>query len=761
MNPTSCFTPRRMGIHRINGSWLLLGALFTVKVVMAGEPGRILCQRQDWGQLVVSRSVLSNQLTIGQTTFEHGLGTHANSVVRIELAEPADRFEAKVGVDHNPDTKPNKGSVQFIVELDNRARYTSPVLRSGMEPVAVSVALEGARTFVLRVTDAGDGISYDQADWAAAKVILKNGKEIALHELPVTQPPKPSAPVSIPPPAATPLPDSWRAVVTNNAAVPLWRPADVRQTKLEGEWGRRMDVTGQRIAKTDLAKLLGQLGNSKPGAVYLGLGKFMDATSRLAAYDPSLRPTRDALINGVLAAQSPEGYIGCWKPGPLLATTGQWEVHELTYIIVGLCTDYRYFGEKRVLDAARRAGDYLITHLRPLREHCAQGLIGLDLALLALSEQTGDTKYRDFLLQNVAPTRWEPYDRAPFDHLYEWLALDVGQLQLCSCAPDPKLLFRSHRLLEHLDAGGGLLVTGGSSHHEKVNTTHASDVLVETCSTAYLIRALGRTFELTGDLRCLEIIERSVNNALFAAQTPDGATIYYFTEHEGKGRHGPYVCCPMNYLRIISELPEHVAYARPNAIALAQYVPGRYEISLDNQRRVALEIATAYPADDLVQIKVAPGKPGRFALHLRIPEWCPNPQIELGGKAQPASQPGSWTVIERAWRDGDTITLRLPMHWQWVSGKATQTGKRALLRGPLVWRLDPTRSNLAGLNLDAVVPVTVPDAPERSNLTVYLKDETATADLLFVPYAAPGGTKLWFQLPRKCGNLSEDSTERK
>lgn len=146
----------------------------------AAEAGRVICRRQDWGQLMVDRSVLTNQLTIGTTNFAHGLGTHANSELLVELPAPAERFEAQVGVDHNPDTKPDKGSVEFIIEVNNRARYTSPVLRSGMDPVAVSVPLDGARVFVLRVTDAGNGIAYDQADWAAAKVILKDGKEITV-----------------------------------------------------------------------------------------------------------------------------------------------------------------------------------------------------------------------------------------------------------------------------------------------------------------------------------------------------------------------------------------------------------------------------------------------------------------------------------------------------------------------------------------------------------------------------------------------------
>jgi alpha-galactosidase len=48
--------------------------------------------------------------------------------------------------------------------------------------------LKGAREFVLRVLDAGDGVSYDQADWADASVTLESGRKVWLDEMPIVQP---------------------------------------------------------------------------------------------------------------------------------------------------------------------------------------------------------------------------------------------------------------------------------------------------------------------------------------------------------------------------------------------------------------------------------------------------------------------------------------------------------------------------------------------------------------------------------------------
>jgi len=51
----------------------------------------------------------------------------------------------------------------------------------------VNVDLGGATEFVLQIAETPDGISCDQADWAEAKVILQNGRELWLADLPLRE----------------------------------------------------------------------------------------------------------------------------------------------------------------------------------------------------------------------------------------------------------------------------------------------------------------------------------------------------------------------------------------------------------------------------------------------------------------------------------------------------------------------------------------------------------------------------------------------
>lgn len=106
-------------------------------------------------------------LTIGGHRYADGLGVHAPSEIRYALDDRYDVFRAIVGVD---DETGNNGSVVFEVWLDGKRAYRSPMMLGSMPGLAIEVPVEDAREMRLVVTDAGDGIAWDHADWASARL---------------------------------------------------------------------------------------------------------------------------------------------------------------------------------------------------------------------------------------------------------------------------------------------------------------------------------------------------------------------------------------------------------------------------------------------------------------------------------------------------------------------------------------------------------------------------------------------------------------
>jgi alpha-galactosidase len=122
---------------------------------------------QGWGDPHRNQSVDGHGLSIGGQSFGHGLGTHADSVLYINLKNAVRTFSASVGVDGEI-TNP-AASVEFFVLGDGKTLWQSGVMKAGDPAKNFTANLAGVKTLLLKVGDAGDGISYDHADWTNAK----------------------------------------------------------------------------------------------------------------------------------------------------------------------------------------------------------------------------------------------------------------------------------------------------------------------------------------------------------------------------------------------------------------------------------------------------------------------------------------------------------------------------------------------------------------------------------------------------------------
>ena len=125
-------------------------------------------------------------MKLGTTEYTRGLYCHATSRLLVRLPGPARTLTAVIGVDHNENTQAGGGSVHFSINVAENEVFRSDLMRGGGAPgVPIQVDLNGATEFSLCVDNAGDGISCDQADWADAKVVLADGAELWLADLPI------------------------------------------------------------------------------------------------------------------------------------------------------------------------------------------------------------------------------------------------------------------------------------------------------------------------------------------------------------------------------------------------------------------------------------------------------------------------------------------------------------------------------------------------------------------------------------------------
>jgi len=525
-----------------------------------------------------------------------------------------------------------------------------------------------------------------------------------------------------------------------------------KQVEVRGEIGRRVLLTVAHLLDMELdEQFLRPFREQNRAEGYIGLGKTIDAYVRFAALlgDEKLKQKKDHLVAAALAAQSPDGYLGIIRPENRVWAL--WDIHEMSYLILGLTAEYQFFRNEKALAAAERLANYLIAAwaaepLRkpdgPVAEHVA--VTGVESAMLALHEATGNRRYLEFVAGFRRLPQWDcPIVLGRFGsiegHAYAYLCRCTAQLRLYRVQPDPRLLDRSQAVFDFLLRGEGLTVTGSCGDHECWhNTQQGTANLGETCAAAYLIRWLDERFRMEGQAVYGDLIERAMFNALFAAQSPDGRKIRYYTPFDGPRQYhkGETYCCPTNYRRIAAELPLMCCYSADDGAAVNLYSAGTYRLRLPDETPLTVIQTTDYPQSGKVRIELRPAVARRFALHLRIPSWCPNPTLKIvehAGKSaasddRPAAQagkpgekespqeltPGTMHRVERIWRPGDAVELDLPMNWRWVKGRVAQAGKAAVMRGPVVYGLSPNRlpaAPAADLRLIVVKPETLAAGP--------------------------------------------------
>jgi hypothetical protein len=96
--------------------------------------------------------------------------------------------------------------------------------------------------------------------------------------------------------------------------------------------------------------------------------------------------------------------------------------------------------------------------------------------------------------------------------------------------PEEKLLGPAMEAMHFMTAKDGMTITGGVGQDEVWTADQdGGRGLAETCATAYQIRVYENLLRLKGDSRYGDLMERTIFNTLFGAQSPDGRRIRYYT----------------------------------------------------------------------------------------------------------------------------------------------------------------------------------------------------------------------------------------
>ena len=98
---------------------------------------------------------------------------------------------------------------------------------------------------------------------------------------------------------------------------------------------------------------------------------------------------------------------------------------------------------------------------------------------------------------------------------------------------------------------------------------------------------------------------------------------------------------------------------------------------------VTISEETEYPFDGKILFRIKLAKPAVFPLKLRIPGWAKQGTVRYGNESW--TPPGGQVIaLQRAWKNGDVVSLELPME---IRTERRYNNAASVLRGPLYFAL--------------------------------------------------------------------------
>jgi uncharacterized protein len=142
----------------------------------------------------------------------------------------------------------------------------------------------------------------------------------------------------------------------------------------------------------------------------------------------------------------------------------------------------------------------------------------------------------------------------------------------------------------------------------------------------------------------------------------------------------------------VAELPGLIYYRGGDGLTVNLYTASSAHLELPGGVPLTIRQTTDYPRSGQVVVGLEPARATRFTLRLRVPRWSTSVKLSLAGKPIEArAESGKFLAIDRTWQPGDRLSMELAMPWRLVRGRQAQSGRVAILRGPLVYCLSRSR----------------------------------------------------------------------
>ncbi len=527
-----------------------------------------------------------------------------------------------------------------------------------------------------------------------------------------------------------------QSIVKAAPAVPLkvhsFQLRDVRL--LEGPFKQAMELDKQYLLSLDVDSLLLNFrvnaglpspakplgGWEEPKCELRGhfVGHYLSACALMYAGtgDEKIKQKGDAVVAGLAQCQAKigTGYLSAFPEeffDRLESRNKVWApYYTLHKIYAGLLDMYECCGNQQALEVCKKMADWVIARNDRLSDEQMQKMLGTEHGgmcevLANLYGLTGEEKYlkiaQRFNHQAIIGPASNEEDKLTGLHANTQIPKFTGAARQYELTGDERLKTASSFFWDKV-VNERSYVIGGNSDKEGFTRKEALSKALgpstaETCNTYNMLKLTRHLFCLDPQARYADYYERALYNHILASQNPETGMMCYFIPLQSGSRKyysGPldsFWCCTGTGVENHAKYGDSIYFQGDGDLYVNLFIASELNWK---DKGLKLRQETKYPDEASSKLVLTCDKPVELSLHIRQPWWATKGfEIQVNGQKQAiTSAPGSYAVVTRNWKSGDTVQISMPFSLH-TEGFRDNPRRLAFLSGPLVLcaEVDPNK----------------------------------------------------------------------
>jgi uncharacterized protein len=211
----------------------------------------------------------------------------------------------------------------------------------------------------------------------------------------------------------------------------------------------------------------------------------------------------------------------------------------------------------------------------------------------------------------------------------------------------------------------------------------------ETCATYNMLKLTGDLFLYDQRAELMDYYERGLYNHILSSVAQNSPANTYHVplrpgsvKQFGNAHMTGFTCCNGTAIESNTKFQNSIYFKSANndALYVNLFVPSTLKWT---EKKITIEQTTDFPNEDFTKLKINGN--GKFDLKVRVPHWATKGFfVKINGKEEKVkAQPGSYLTLNKKWKDGDVIELRMPFQFH-LEPVMDQQNIASLFYGPIL-----------------------------------------------------------------------------